>query len=349
MTSPRIVPITYDGDPFRDSIESFIPALGGSTFWASVTSEYGVGPAVMGDPVHLPAPAPTTIDDADLKTWITSMLDGTHPEFDPLDANTMYAIYFPPGTTYTLDGWTGCQQFGASDNVAQMPDGRYVSYIALPRCPAALGLDAWNTLSAYSSHEFYEEATDPQKTAYGTVDNDHMPFSLTPPFSEIGDMCIADLSQFITPTDIGSAVQRAWSNKAAAAGHNPCVPALDSTPYFVAVPKLPDDVPIGFAKFGWSGTTKGVKIPIGQTRTIEVALWSEAPMPAWQVQAFDLAAAEGGTPELELSLDRASGQSGDTLHLAIKALAKDPEGGSRFLVYSDDGVHSAFWFGYVTN
>jgi hypothetical protein len=349
MASPRIVPITYDGDSLRSSIESFVTKLGASTFWQAVTAEYGVGPAVSGRPVHLAGPAPAMIDDVAVKQWITSMLDGTHPEFDPLDANTMYAIYYPPGTTYTLDGWTGCKEFGASDNLAKMPDGRLVSYIVLPRCPAVAPLDEWNTLSSFSSHEFYEEATDPTKTGWATVDDAHMPWSLTPPFSEIGDICIADLTKTIVPPDIGSAVQRAWSNAAAAAGHDPCVPAPSSTPYFVAVPVLPDDVPISFAKFGYQGTTKGVHVPVGQTRTIEVDLWSDGPAPPWRVRAYDLAYAEGGPQELALTLDRSSGQSGDRLELTITARAAGADGGSRFLVYSDDGVHDAFWFGYVAN
>lgn len=349
MTSPRIVPITYDGDPFRQQIEDFVTKLGASLFWHEVTAEYGVGPAVSGTPVHLAGPAPATIDDTAVKQWITSMLDGTHPEFDPLTNDTMYAIYYPSGTTYTLAGLTGCDQFGASDNVATMPDGRLVSYIALPRCPAAQGLDAWNTLSDYSSHEFYEEATDPRKDAWVTVDGAHMAWSLTPPFSEIGDMCIADLAQFLVPPDIGSTVQRAWSNAAAAAGHNPCVPVPDATPYFVATPVLPDTVPISSSLEQWSGMTQGVHLPVGQTRTIEVDLWSEAPVPPWRVRAYDLASVEGGAPELSLSLDRAQGQSGDRLQLTITALKAGTDGGSRFLLYSDDGVHDGFWFGYVAN
>jgi hypothetical protein len=349
LAAPRIVPITYDGDPYRDQIEAFVTKLGASSFWHDVTAEYGVGPAVSGRPVHLAGPAPATIDDPQVKQWITSMLDGTHADFDPLDGNTMYAIYYPDGTTYTLDGWTGCNQFGASDNVAQMPDGRTVPYIVLPRCPPVPGLDAWGTLSAVSSHEFYEEATDPDKSELATVDTAHMAWSLTPPFSEIGDMCIADLSQYIVPVDVGSPVQRAWSNSAAAAGHNPCVPALDTTPYFVASAVLPDDVPIAFSKFQYSTTTRGVRIPVGQTRTIEVDLWSEAPVPAWRVRAYDLAAAEGKPAELTLSLDDDHGESGDRLQLTITALAAGADGGSRFLLYSDDGRHSGFWFGWVAN
>jgi hypothetical protein len=180
LAHPKIVPITYDGDPYRAQIEAFIAKIGASGFWSTVTAEYGVGPATTGRPVHLAETAPAVFDDVDVKAWLTTKLDGTHPEFDPPDDETMYIVYFPQGTTYTLFGSTGCKDFGASDNVLTLPSGRAVPYIAMPRCPAVDGLDVWNTISALSSHELYEEATDPFKSAVVTVDPDHMAWSLIP-------------------------------------------------------------------------------------------------------------------------------------------------------------------------
>jgi hypothetical protein len=354
LAHPRIVPITYDVDPYRAQIEDFVGKIGRSAFWSAVTSEYGVGPATMGRPVHLAERAPAAIDDVDLKAWLAQKLDGTHPEFDPPDDQTMYVVYFPQGTTYTLFGWTGCREFGASDNVLTLPSGRAVPYIAMPRCPALDGLDVWNTISAMTSHELYEEASDPFKSAVVTVDDDHMAWSLTPPFSEIGDMCIADPTQFVVPADIGSAVQRGWSNAAAAAGKNPCVPAPEGVVYFNAAPVLTDDVTISepAADAGpppWTGTTKGVKIAAGETRTIEVDLFSDAPVAPWRVRAFNLASDATGAPDLELTLDRDHGQNGDKLALTIHAAHAGAGGGSRFVLISDDGRHGAFWFGYVGN
>jgi hypothetical protein len=149
-------------------------------------------------------------------------------------------------------------------------------------------------------------------------------------------------------------VQRAWSNAAAAAGKNPCVPAPDGVVYFNAAPVLPDDVAISelAADAGpgsWNGTTKGVKIPVGGTRTIAVDLFSDAPVAPWRVRAFDLAGSTTGTPDLELTLDRDHGENGDDLRLIIHVLRAGAGGGSRFLLISDDGRHGAFWFGYVGN
>jgi hypothetical protein len=350
LDAPKVVVITYDGDPFRDQLEDFNAKIGATKFWHDVTAEYGVGPLVAGRPVHLSDAPPTSIDDVDMKKWFATMLDGTHPEFDAPDDETMYILYFPAGTTYTIGPWTGCKEFGASDNLGQQGNGgKQIPYIVVPRCPNLPTLDAWQTLTAVSSHELYEEATDPFKTAWVTVDSEHLGFSLTPPFSEIGDMCIADATEYVVATEIGATVQRAWSNAAAAAGKNPCVPAPSSTPYFAAVPHENDFVAIGDALEGFSGKTKGTHVPVGQTKTIAVSLFSDAPVAPWKVAAYDVAAAEGHAPELALSLDESGGGNGDTLQLSITALKAGEGGGSRYVIMSDDGVHASFWIGYVGN
>jgi len=349
LSTPRIVVITYDGDPYRDQLEDFNAKIGATKFWHDVTSEYGVGPMNAGRPVHLSGPAPATVDDIDVKKWFATMLDGTHPEFDLPDDQTMYILYYPEGTTYFLGSATGCKEFGASDNLGQLANGgKMIPYIVVPRCPNLASLDAWQTLTAVSSHELYEEATDPFKTAWVSVDADHLGFSLTPPFSEIGDMCIADPTVYVVAPEIGATVQRAWSNAAAAAGKNPCVPA-PATPYFAAVPVEKDGVKIGSDFEGWSGSTRGVHVPVGQTKTIEVDLFSESPVPPWHVNVYDVATVQGRKPELSVSLDVGGGNNGDKLTLTIKALSPGEGGGSRYLIVSDDGVHGTFWLGYIGN
>jgi hypothetical protein len=148
------------------------------------------------------------------------------------------------------------------------------------------------------------------------------------------------------PSDLPYTVQRAWSNAAARAGKNPCVPA-PATPYFAAVPVFDGLVPIAYDKFKWSGQTRGVQIPVGQSKTIDVALFSDAPADAWKVLAYDLSALEGNPPNLALHLDRASGKNGDVLRLTITPLHETPEGGARFLLYSIRGTEGSFSIGWV--
>src|SRR2546423_299669 len=81
------------------------------------------------------------------------------PEWDPPDGQTVYVVSLPEGPTYPLYGWTGCHEFGASDNLLVRHDGSEVPYIAIPRCPNLPRLDAWGTLTAVTSHELMEEST----------------------------------------------------------------------------------------------------------------------------------------------------------------------------------------------
>jgi hypothetical protein len=346
LTAPRFVVVTYDGDPFRDELESFAAAIGRSQYWQDVTAEYGVGPATVGRPVHLSETAAASIDDAtDLKPWLEAKLDGTHPEWDASDGQTIYVVYFPEGTTYHLQGFTGCKEFGASDNLLTRIDGSLVPYIAIPRCPNLPNLDAWGTLTAVTSHELIEESTDPFKNAFVTNDDDDLAWALMPPFSEIGDMCMAASPLYVKYPDLPHFVQRAWSNAAARAGKNPCVPAREDGPFFNALPLF--DARVTIANGKWSAWTKGVIIPVGQTKTIDVALYSEAPVDEWRVAAFDLDGVLGRPPNLELRLDRPLGKNGDVLKLTIKSLAEAADKSARFALVSQRGSVMSFSWGLV--
>jgi hypothetical protein len=347
LAHPKVVVVTYEGDSFRDLLEGFPDQLGKSSYWATVTAEYGVGAIGARRPVHLTEAAPAKIDDADLKTWLEDKLDGTHPEWDAPDADTMYVIYFPATTTYTLGSYTGCVEFGASDNMLVTKDGRRIPYVAVPRCANQPGLDATQTLTGVTSHELMEESTDPFKDAYVTNDADDLGWAWEAPFSEIGDMCISDPRAWIVPDDLGFTVQRAWSNAAAAAGKNPCVPAPSDAPYFNVLPRFTDDVAIQSP--GWSATTKGVHVPVGETRTVDLALFSDRATKDWQVYAYDLAAERGQEPELDVRLERVTGHNGDVLHLTVKALRAGKDGGSRFVLFSKLGADVSFAYGYVAN
>ena len=352
LATPKVVVVTYDGEPYRGELEAFPTALGKSTYWAAVVGEYGVGPitAASSRPVHLSEPAPATIDDADLKKWLEDKLDGTHPEWDPPDGQTIYQIYFPERTIYTLGtGWTGCKEFLASDNALVRKDGSIVPYVATPRCANVGGLDAINTLTMITSHELLEEATDPFKDAWVTMRDQDMAWSFTPPFSEIGDMCTTDPGAIIVPDDLGFAVQRAWSNAAAAAGKNPCVPAAPTAPYYNTLPVLTEDVPMAFASFDWSAMTKGVTVHVGESKTIDLALFSDRKTDAWKIEVYDWAALEGRPAELAVHLDDPSGKNGDVRKLTITALHAGADGGSRFAIFSKLNHDYTFAVGYVAN
>jgi hypothetical protein len=111
---------------------------------------------------------------------------------------------------------------------------------------------------------------------------------------------------------------------------------------------LPDMVaiPVGSSSI----TTQAVKIPLGQSRTIEVALYSDAPTSGpWQVEALDVAALSGRSPALQLSLDASSGSNGDMLHLTITPLQQGANRLESFYLGSGLQRRSSLWVGLVSN
>jgi hypothetical protein len=134
------------------------------------------------------------------------------------------------------------------------------------------------------------------------------------------------------------------------------VPAPSDRAYFNAAPVLDDDVSIG-GTLHWTGTTKGVHIPAGQSRTIEVDLFSTGPTSGpWHVEATDwgtdpdvCGSSSCGAPDLQLALDQNMGGNGDKLNLTITALRAGAHGGSRFLLKSRLAGYTTYWVGYVGN
>jgi hypothetical protein len=145
-------------------------------------------------------------------------------------------------------------------------------------------------------------------------------------------------------------VQRSWSNAAAKAGKNPCVPVPASGPYFNAVPVLTDTVMIN--ALGMASPTKGVTIPIGQSKTIDVKMEAQGPTSGpWKVTAYDLNEYLGSNnPFLKLSLDKDTGSAGDVLHLTITALMADTQDvAAIFVLQSDLGSQENLSMGAVGN
>lgn len=109
---------------------------------------------------------------------------------------------------------------------------------------------------------------------------------------------------------------RSWSNLAAAAGHDPCVPAPEpaTRPYFNVAP-----------------STDRVSIGLGQSMTLDLNAFSDGPMPDWTVTAVDVSHANGGTANAAtFTLDGSSANDGTRLHLTIGMSRSAPARAQRF-------------------
>jgi hypothetical protein len=208
-------------------------------------------------------------------------------------------------------------------------------------------------VSMEASREIIGAATDPLPTdgpAFAAVDPDHLGWGMVDGV-EIGDMCAT--SSGLTPSGLTSLVQRAWSNAAAAASHDPCEPQ-GTSPYFNSAPVLEDTIQLTGSP---SGSTKGASIPVGSSKTVELDLYSDGPTSGpWTVSAQDLTSrlADAG-PALSFSLDNTQGRNGDKLHLTIHALSASPLGVAPFLIVNelggpvDAGSARTTWVGIVGN
>ena len=357
LATPKITPVFFPGFDYATELADFSSKIGASSYWTPL-AEYGVGPLVSNTPITLTSndAAPNDITDADIKAWLTSRFDGTHPEFgNTPDPNTIYTLFYPPTTNIwlsggpsgdggTTNGMVSCQSFGGyHDDV--IINGQTIPYAVLPECPSFGSLTKKDAVTTATSHELSEAATDPyptDNTAYGQVDLDHIGWEFFLGGGEVGDMCAQFSSAYYTPTDLPYVVQRNWSNASAKAGHDPCQPA-DTAPYFNTLPIFPDKVT---ARGGIP--TKGVLVPVGQSKTIQLELFSDsATNGVWQVSA-EVRSRNGQSP-ITATLDATSGQNGDKLNLTLTSTAAVTSSShtATLVVTSQLGSRKNVWVGIV--
>jgi hypothetical protein len=346
VKAPKIVPIIFTADSSKQQIIDLTAKLATSAYWGKISSEYGVGALTAKPAIVLDEPAPSTIDDNQIGPWLASKFSSDAARFGTPDSSTLYAIFYPDGTTVTEQSGTSCTEFGGyhfETSVGSTP----ISYSVVPRCGSFGGLNGFEVTSFSTSHEVLEWATDPfpaTSPAYMSVDDDHAVWGRVF-LGELGDLCTQMDSQTLPP-DLGFTVQRTWSNASAKAGHHPCAP-ITKDPYFTAFPTTPDTIP-AVDEFGQHIMTKGFKVAVGQSKTIELTMYSDADIAPWNVQVIDLSQLTGAPQEFTYSLDRSKGSAGDALHLTITGSAPAQQG-QGFLLYSSVGKLANLWPVWVTN
>lgn len=342
LVAPKIVPIVFANDDptIKAQIEDFTTSIGASEYWKAATSEYGVGAAVGLPKIELAENAPANITDTAIQQFLANkiMNDPTFPE---PDGQTLYAVFYPSSTKISLQGETSCQSFGGYH--AEFPlGGGAVPYAVVPRCNNFGGLNGIDMVTGAGSHEYVEAVTDPfpyNNPAFSQPDGAHLFWLFAIGGGETGDMCAQNQGAFTKFPDLDYVVQRSWSNASAKAGHDPCLPTQDGHVYFNAVPVLKDTISLG-----QGFNTKGVKILEGETKTIDVQLFSDGPTGGpFNVTAFD------PNGQLDLSFDQDYGQNGQTLHLTITVNQASQYNAEVFYLLSDNGVDQNMWIGLVGN
>ncbi|MEO7109488.1 MAG: hypothetical protein ABI183_03530 [Polyangiaceae bacterium] len=366
IAAPHVVPVFFPGDEYEAQLETYLQQLAANESWASSTSEYGVGAMTIGASLVLADAPLAKISETDVDTLMKQVGAGTasfqagHGPTAATDSNTVYALFFPTSTIIEeAPGYDSCQSFGGyhADATVDVGDGGapiQFAYAMVPRCPTFYqdeGLTGVDEVTAGLSHELAEAFTDPfseVSAAYLAADDDHKVYGVVLAASELGGMCSWEMPSVAKPAAVDFQTSRIWSNAAALAGHDPCLPA-PSEPYFATVPDLPDQAPIPeYESYGANGqivaggTTKGLRLKVGETKTIDLVLYCDGPTSGpWTVEPQEIVAA-GQKPALTLSLDRQSGVNGEKLHLTVtRNTATRPGHGNSILIYSSIGSPTA--------
>ncbi len=337
LKSPKFVIITFDGDPLREDIEKFAQGIGATAYWKAVTAEYGVGPATVAGTVHVATAAPKTIDGTELEQWLTDNVTAPAQGWPAADVDVVYAVFYPDGTTVNETDSAGrivgtsCMDFGGYHSEFALPSMQ-VPYVLVPRCQGrGYGQGSFHSTLA-GSHEFVEVATDPlpfTNPAFAQLDANHLLWVYLIGGGEVSDMCAQDPAAAYRPDDLPYMIQRSWSNAAALAGQDPCVPATPGV-YFNATVTAEDVKVQGLA-------TQAIRVPVGKDRTIDVNLFSTAPLDAWSVSVDTM------DPALSASLDVDTGQNGDVLKLTISSRSRLAHGAGAIYLTSRSNDAEHYW------
>jgi hypothetical protein len=370
LATPKIYLVFFPGYPYKDQIVAMAQGIGATTYWDAISKEYGVGKIEYAGMIELSgadANVGTSIKDTDVEAFMNAKI--ASGLFGTPDPSTIYSIFYPQTTTITmaamgpLGASSSCMSFGGyhSDTPVMVDDAgapQNFAFAVLPTCATFGGLAGIDGLTGASSHEWIEAATDPfpstnmgQDSAYSSIDQDHLAWEILGGGGESGDLCVPEANAFYKPSGFNFTVQRAWSNTLAKGGHDPCAPNLPGTPYFQSAPVLDQAVSFNAAALGGTFHTKGIVIPVGMNKTIEIDLFSDAATSGpWTVSVTDpLALFLGTAPTLDFSLDRTSGQNGEKLHLTIttKATQALTGGAHPFVITSKLDKTTHTWAGIV--
>jgi hypothetical protein len=358
LQAPKVQLIAYTEDANLGDVEAMLTELSKTSTWAEQTSEYGAGPLTILPTIQIPGTPPATLDDStDMSPFEQTLIANTtggDPLWGAADPTTIYLFVLPYGTNIHANG-NCCTDYYGYHYEAPVSSTTSISYAIACTCNSTPGtvfsrLTQLENVTTTVDHELVEAATDPfpySSPAWSLEDVNDIVWTFATG-GELADMCEFNADSNYTPPGSTYMVQRSWSDAAAKAGTNPCVPVPTPTPFFSAIPVLPTRVSLAGGI-----VSKGVQIPVGGTGTVDVQLFSTAPTSGpWRVSAYDLNYYLGSTPNTTVKLDKTSGSNGDVLHLTIHVLSQDTRlglAGEGFVLLSDQGGQENMSMGAVGN
>ena len=342
---PSFVPMTFNGDEYRDSVEDFIASVGCTYYWRAIAS--GTTASMTRDRYGVICRTPPTTHRRQANRGVHSRQDPRQDRAAARAERDALRHLLSAQTDITLDGSHSCQSFGGYHSDFQMSDGTLVPYAVIPRCGTFGQLGDVDAVTAVTSHELIEGSTDPLpfgNPGYQLTEPSEFAWAIAGG-GEVADICEFNDDAFFLPSDYPFYVQRSWSNHAAYSGLDPCQPATNT--YFVGAPILPDTISYDFG-FG-SQSAPGIKIAVGESKTIDVRLISSAAWPnTVSVKGIDGAYFFGGKPTLSFALAPSQGNVGDVLSLTVtRTGTNDQFGFEPFMLRATSQGRTHSWWAVV--
>jgi len=267
------VTITYSNDSNRATEEAFDAFIVTSNWLATVGPEYGIGAGTNVN-VELPSTAPSSIDQDGVPSDLAALIQaGTAPGYPSSGGvtlqNAIYMIFYPSTTALSVNGSALCNFANGYHQEATLSGGQSFTYGVIQDCTPSISITHAQSIEWATAHEFIESCTDPlpmSHPAYVISDTTNPWHALG---GEVADLCEAVLPQWSEGSY--AYIQRVFSNQAAAAGGDPCVPPVD--PFYTtdveAKGLSPETVP---------------EVAAGSQAVFNLTGWSTGQVPTWNVK-----------------------------------------------------------------
>jgi hypothetical protein len=228
-----IVTITTVGDPVGDDLAAFGSDLVASDWWKTLASLYDLDPAPSA--VHWIGPTIPPSGDGkwfapeDVEAYIRTVINDPVAAAPAIPTGTLpiYILYTPPGVVLVRSDIpnTNCA-LGGYHSFSSQESPAFV-FGVVQSCDGLLStgpsMPPMQRLTVAGSHEIVEMATDPYLQGLRVASD--------PPGPWLGDEGeVADLCAGAWYPEGRWTYQRVWSNDAATAGRDPCVPGLIAPP-----------------------------------------------------------------------------------------------------------------------
>jgi hypothetical protein len=334
LDQPELVTITFPGYSHRAEVEAFGDFVGGSQWLKTVGTEYGVGPASQARKVVWPTAAPANLTDQELRMLLAQgITDGTLPAPPATGNRVVYLVYWP--STAVLDATSagagvvclrgsfhsagGLFTAGYHES-APTPAGGRVPYAVIGDCD-----DSIDEITSTASREIIGCGTNPYEvdlSGYLLDPKPGDPWLMNVDNGEAGYMCEREPLLH----EGGYALHRSWSNAAATAGTQPCIPA-DAGEIYESVSASPASI---------------VPATAGSTVSWTLTGWSTAETSDWTLRTARPDGSDFAIAELAPVLSRTTINNGKTvtLTMTVPATARAAEYGGLDLLSGD---HDHVW------